>query len=154
MLSWELRICRYIYNFICSSNQWVFLEVGGGKGHLNTPICCETVLRLFLVTIHRAVIKGWGPGISPGCYECGPWLLSLENRRKIEPKEIPSCLIPCQFFIPGNLKSQWHPCNTPFARQPGSNFSPTLQYWSIILFYYGLIDSVISDLLLLWETKA
>ena len=42
----------------------------------------------------RAVIKSRGPGISPGYYECGPWLLSLENRRKIEPKEIPSCSIP------------------------------------------------------------
>ena len=35
-----------------------------------------------------------GDWISPGFYEHGPWLLSLENRRKIEPKEIPSCLIP------------------------------------------------------------
>ena len=41
-----------------------------------------------------AVIKSRGPGISPGYYECGPRLLLLENRRKIEPKEIPSCLIP------------------------------------------------------------
>ena len=45
--------------------------------------------------ISRAVIKSWGLGIFPGYYECGCWLLSLENRRKIEPgKEIPSCLIP------------------------------------------------------------
>ena len=29
-----------------------------------------------------------------GYYECGPWLLSKENRRKVEPKETPSCLIP------------------------------------------------------------
>ena len=42
----------------------------------------------------RAVIKRWGPGISPGYSEHGPQLLSKENRRKIEPKEIPSCLIP------------------------------------------------------------
>ena len=42
----------------------------------------------------RAVMKSRGPGISPGYYECGPWLLLLENRRKIEPKEIPCCLIP------------------------------------------------------------
>ena len=41
----------------------------------------------------RAVIKGWGPGISPSYYECGPLLL-LENRRKLEPKETPRCLIP------------------------------------------------------------
>ena len=42
----------------------------------------------------RAVIKSRGPGISPGYYECGPRLLLLENRRKIELKEIPCCLIP------------------------------------------------------------
>ena len=44
--------------------------------------------------ISRAVIKSWGPGIFPGYYECGPWLLSLKNRRNIELKEIPCCLIP------------------------------------------------------------
>jgi len=32
-------------------------------------------------------------GIPPGYYGCDSQLLSLENRRKIEPKEIPSCLI-------------------------------------------------------------
>ena len=32
-------------------------------------------------------------------YECGPWLLSLKIRRKIEPKEIPSYLIPCLLVI-------------------------------------------------------
>ena len=42
---------------------------------------------------NRAVIKSRGPGISPGYNECGPRLLLLENRRKIEPKEIPCCLI-------------------------------------------------------------
>ena len=41
----------------------------------------------------RAVIKSWGPGISPGHYECNPRLLLLENRRKLEPKETPRCLI-------------------------------------------------------------
>ena len=35
----------------------------------------------------RIVIKKRGPGISSGYYECGPRLLSLEKRRKIEPKE-------------------------------------------------------------------
>ena len=38
-------------------------------------------------------------GISSGCYERGPWLLSQENRRKIEPKEIPSCLIPLLLVV-------------------------------------------------------
>ena len=42
----------------------------------------------------RAVIKKQGPGISSGYYERFPQLLSKENRRKIEPKKIPSCLIP------------------------------------------------------------
>ena len=41
---------------------------------------------------HRAVIKSRGP--SPAYYECGPGLLLLENRRKLEPKETPRCLIP------------------------------------------------------------
>ena len=41
------------------------------------------------------VIKSRGPGISPGYYECGHWVLLLKNRRKIEPNEIHSCLIPC-----------------------------------------------------------
>ena len=41
----------------------------------------------------RVIIKSPGPGIFPGYYECGPRLLLLENRRKIEPNKIPSCLI-------------------------------------------------------------
>ena len=55
----------------------------------------------------RAVIKRRGPGISPDYYECFPQLLSEENRRKIEPKEIPSCLIPRAYFLylPNKLKS-------------------------------------------------
>ena len=44
--------------------------------------------------VSRAVIKSRMPAIFPGYYECGPRLLLLENRRKIEPKEIPCCLIP------------------------------------------------------------
>ena len=44
--------------------------------------------------LFRAVIKRRGPGISPSYYERLPRLLSKENERKIEPKEIPSCLIP------------------------------------------------------------
>ena len=47
----------------------------------------------------RAVIKSWGPGIIPNYYECGLRLISLENRRKIEPKEIPSCLIPLLLVV-------------------------------------------------------
>ena len=36
------------------------------------------------------LIKRWGAWISPGYYECGPWLLSRENRRKIEIRGIAS----------------------------------------------------------------
>ena len=39
-------------------------------------------------------LRAGGRGFSPGYYECGPRLLLPQNRRKIEPKEIPSCLIP------------------------------------------------------------
>ena len=42
----------------------------------------------------RVVIKSRGPGIFPGYQESGPRLLLLENRRKIEPKEIAIYLIP------------------------------------------------------------
>ena len=49
---------------------------------------------LISLNIVRTFIKRRGPGISPGYYEHGPRLLSNENRRKIEPKEIPDCLIP------------------------------------------------------------
>ena len=53
----------------------------------------------------KAVIKRQGPGIFPGEYECGPWLLLLENRRKIEPKEIPSCSIPPYLlYLPWQLE--------------------------------------------------
>ena len=39
-------------------------------------------------------MKRQGPGISPGYDERLPQLLSKENKRKIEPKEVSSCLIP------------------------------------------------------------
>ena len=42
---------------------------------------------------------GRGPGISSSYYEHCPQLLSKENIRKIEPKEIPSCLIPCLLVV-------------------------------------------------------
>ena len=49
--------------------------------------------------MYKAVIKSRGPGISPGYYECGPRLLLLGNRRKIEPKEVPWGLIPCLLVV-------------------------------------------------------
>ena len=81
----------------------------------------------------RAVIKRQGLGISTSYYERGPQVLSKENRRKrIEPKETPSCLILCLLVVftqqleilvtapltvskPGHMyqKGQWQPieCN-------------------------------------------
>ena len=81
----------------------------------------------------RAVIKRQGLGISTSYYERGPQVLSKENRRKrIEPKETPSCLIlyllvvftqqleilvtaPLTVSKPGHMyqKGQWQPieCN-------------------------------------------
>ena len=50
-----------------------------------SPISCST---------YRAVIKSRGAGISPGYYYCGLRLLLMENKRKLEPKETPRCLIP------------------------------------------------------------
>ena len=44
--------------------------------------------------IIRVVIKSRGPGIFPAYYKSGPRLLLLEDKRKIESKEIPSRLIP------------------------------------------------------------
>ena len=44
-------------------------------------------------------MKSWGAGISHGYHERGIWLLSEENRRNIEPKEIPSCSIPCLLVV-------------------------------------------------------
>ena len=40
----------------------------------------------------RVVLKSPGPGIFPGYNECDRWLLLLEKKRKLEPKDIPSCL--------------------------------------------------------------
>ena len=49
--------------------------------------------------LYRAVTKRRGPGIFPGYYERGPRLLSKENGKKIERKEIPSCLILRLLFV-------------------------------------------------------
>ena len=51
-------------------------------------------MRFASPTLGRVVIKSRGPGIFPGYQESGPRLLLLENRRKIEPKEIAIYLIP------------------------------------------------------------
>ena len=52
------------------------------------------------------LLRAGGLGISSGHYECDPQLLSYENRRKIESKEIPSRLISAYlWYLTGNLKS-------------------------------------------------
>ena len=56
--------------------------------------CLGSLIYVKLSAITRAVIKSQGLGISSVFYERGPWLVALVNRRKIEPKEIPSCFIP------------------------------------------------------------
>ena len=62
------------------------------------PFAKTWVLNLSIAK-HRAVTKSRGLGISPGYYECGRRLVGKENRRKIETKEIPSCLIPCLLVV-------------------------------------------------------
>ena len=49
--------------------------------------------------LYRVVIKSRGPGIFPGCEVSSPQLLLLENRTKIERKEIPSRVIPCLLVV-------------------------------------------------------
>ena len=39
-------------------------------------------------------LKSGGRGSPPATMNVAPRLLSFENKRKTEPKEIPSCLIP------------------------------------------------------------
>ena len=58
-----------------------------------------------LTVIPRLSLRAKGWGFPPSYYECGSQLFSWENRRKIEPKEIFSCLIPRLLdVLPGNLK--------------------------------------------------
>ena len=55
----------------------------------------ETVFLIYgLLGITGLSLRAGGRGFSPATKRVAPWLLLLENRRKIEPKEIPSRLIP------------------------------------------------------------
>ena len=56
---------------------------------LNCPVWTNNKLKY----CPRVVFKKWGAGDFPHYYECGPCLLSKENRRKREPEKTPSCLI-------------------------------------------------------------
>lgn len=38
----------------------------------------------------RVVTKGWAPGISPGYHEHDPSYFHVGNKKKMEPKELPS----------------------------------------------------------------
>ena len=58
----------------------------------------------------RAIIKRWGPAISPGYYGHGPRLRSKENRRKIEPKKPLTVRFPAHLlYLPSNLKFRDNP---------------------------------------------
>ena len=54
----------------------------------------QLILEISTTYRFRPVINRRGPGISPSYYEHSPRLLSYENKIKIEPKEISSCLTP------------------------------------------------------------
>ena len=64
------------------------------------PILCLLFLLLCLVSETLLIQSKWNQGCH---WEVGardfPWLLSKENRRKIEPKYTPSCLIPCLLVV-------------------------------------------------------
>ena len=94
-----------IHHFECDQNSmvWYIIDsVGKYPSNLFFHIHHAWILQessqvspwFLRVKLCRVVIKSRGPGIFPGYWESGPRLLLLENRRKIEPKEIPSRLIP------------------------------------------------------------
>ena len=78
-------------SFLLFINKWMATET-------RNTFKLKSLLRN-LIPNNRGVIKRWGPGISPSYYEHGPWLLSKENKRKIDPTETPSCLIPCLLVV-------------------------------------------------------
>ena len=56
------------------------------------------------ISAARLSLRGGGQGFLPASINFAPRLLSKENRRKIGPKETPSCLIPPQLVV-STLKS-------------------------------------------------
>ena len=90
--SYKGTIINAYQNFL-----WIHvIDMTSGKYMLATASPNGKVKLLFFA---RAVIKRWGPRISPSYYECGPWLLSKEYRRKTEPKETVSCMISHQLVV-------------------------------------------------------
>ena len=90
--SYKGTIINAYQNFL-----WIHvIDMTYGKYMLATASPNGKVKLLFFA---RAVIKRWGPRISPSYYECGPWLLSKEYRRKTEPKETLSCMISHQLVV-------------------------------------------------------
>ena len=63
--------------------------VSKGEEKLFTSQC---TFCLFFFHVNKA-------GTSPGYDECDSWLLPQENRGKVEPIEIPGCLLPCLLVI-------------------------------------------------------
>ena len=74
----------YFYSFssVVLSMEYSIVSKGEEKLFTSQCTCC-----LFF-HVNKA-------GTSHGCDECDSWLLSRENRGKVEPKEIPRCLLPC-----------------------------------------------------------
>ena len=90
--SYKGTIINAYQNFL-----WIHvIDMTSGKYMLATASPNGKVKLLFFA---RDVIKRWGPRISPSYYECGPWLLSKEYRRKTEPKETLSCMISHQLVV-------------------------------------------------------
>ena len=86
----HFRYTGYIYMFHAQKPLFCILQFLKGRNYSH-------VLSSMSILIFRhlqAVIKSWRKVISPGSYERGPQLVAQENRRKIEPKEIPGWLIP------------------------------------------------------------
>ena len=91
--SWLLiHLCRYedAYQYQNIFGPLVKLEADYDKKLKESQVIILLVSSIFI----RVVIKSQGPGIFPGYQESGPRLLLLENRKKIEPKEITCRLIP------------------------------------------------------------
>ena len=125
---------------------WDCQETGPWRESDRFFLDLPVVIYLFISHWSRAVFKSWGPGISPGYYECGPWLLSLENRRKIEPKEILSCLIPhllvvftqqLEILMTTLLILNWKQCSPSLPQACWSHYCIWLVY------SYGLSHCII-----------